>query len=158
MKFYFFILTGLFLCNLLHATTDIEITKTNIATILQQKNPAALPHFYDFCTKYDQLVENFLDINNNDSLATHVGYISTATQILKKLCYNPEFIAVKPILLDYYKQATKLVSLLQKYIGSRNTLFFGLQLHPFRFLLPTAVKNKGRLAVLKALNHRLTVS
>jgi len=147
------------LCSLLilplHAFKNIESSKKEIKATLQITNPKILSEFHNFCLEYDNVVTSFFDTNNHYSLAKHIDLMEKNLITLKTVAENPEFKTVRHILMDLNQQLANLISLLSKYVGSKNSVGLAFKVRNFKNLLPPAVEKKGDFSLWWALTHRL---
>lgn len=148
------ILCSLLICPL-YGFKNIERAKKEIASTLQITNPAKLHEFYNFCDQYDHAVASFFDTNNYVSLKAHIDIMEKNLLTLKATIENPEFKTVRHILTDLNQQLINLMSLLSKYVGSKNSISLAFKVRHFKCLLPPAVENRGDFSLWWALTHRL---
>jgi hypothetical protein len=135
---------------------DIETTKADIITILQQKNPLLITEFNTLYRRYQQLITTFFDTNNNDSLIFHIKHMEDELQFLHSLCSDLRFKCVQPILRTYAEHIGSLIVILKQYVRSVNVITLALKLQHFKFLLPGNIKERGNLSLLHSLHHRLS--
>lgn len=145
----------LFFASAANASLDIETAKATIIETLQRENPSVIGEFKRLCRRYDRIIITFFDTNNTDSLKTHINYMEAELRTLKNLCDDIRFRSVQSILTNFYEHIQHLITILQQYIGSRNTISLALKVRNYKFLLPKIVHARGDLALLKGLNHRL---
>ncbi|MCX5922402.1 MAG: hypothetical protein NTX86_03670 [Candidatus Dependentiae bacterium] len=138
------------------ATEKIESIRDTIVSTLKHTNPTTLAQFNEFYKQYEQSVFEFFDPKNELPLTQHIERMNQDLKTLKGVYDNPQFKSVRPNLLDLNNHFIAMVAILKQYIGSRNSIGMALNVRPFKFLLPAAVKNRGNISLFKSLHHRLT--
>jgi hypothetical protein len=138
------------------SSADLETTQATMIAILQQKNPAILDEFHKLRQKYYQLIFTFFDRNNNEPLKTHLNRMNIELQKFHKICDDPRFSSIRPMLHKHYSYMKHMINVLQNYVGSINSVSLAFAVREYKFLLPKVIKQKGDIALLLALHHRLT--
>lgn len=146
----------LLLCShLACAMPSIETARATIMTALQKWHPAIITEFKKFCKQYDNVTTAFFDTQNKDSLPVHITRMERELQTLQKVCDNPQYQNVKPLLLCYCRQIAELISVLKQHVGSHEALSLCFKLYKFKILLPEHIKNRGNFALFRSVHHRL---
>lgn len=137
------------------ATGNVESARTTIVELLKKEQPACIAEFKTFFKQYDELVVNFFDKKNNDSLTTHIMRMETELQTLKKVCDDEQYRCIHPILCGYHAQVTELIELLKRYVGSHDTVSLAFKVRKFKIILPEVVRQRGDVSLFWSLHHRL---
>ena len=136
----------------------IEVVFSKAKMMVTKKNPSFLPKLNAFEEKIYQLLRSFLDMSNNESFATHVGYIEQNIASLKaEFVLHKDFHCIKNLIGVFHEELSKLVIILKSYIGTRSPGKLGAALFGFQHLLPKIiVKEVGGIEGLHdRLTHRL---
>lgn len=154
MKIYILIICSSISLQKLYASYDIETTKERIMQILQQQDTASIVTFRNFFYRYDQLVVNLFDMQNTDSLKTHIACMEQELEVLQQTVHNPKYRAIQPLLVPLQKDVTTMTQILKENANS-NALNLGLRIQSYDHLLPATVKQRRLISLFWALQHRL---
>jgi hypothetical protein len=156
LKAYLLSISLLHATHRMHALDSVETTKVILVKTLQQKNPSMLPEFDVLFKRYEQIVFDFFDTNNHESLSAHIKHMEQELETLDRVCRDAQFSSIVPTLLIYQGHLKELVTLLKSYHRSLDIIPLGFKVRKFKFLLPTAIQQWGDFALFWALHHRVT--
>jgi len=139
----------------LYANEDIESIKKTIISTLTHANQSALAPFQILSQQYEQLVTNFFDKQNHESLKKHVSHMEKYLNVLLNVIKDPQFISVRANLVALYPHISELVTMFKNSLGSKNYVSLGWKVRSFKFLLPDSIKKMGDLSLFWCLRHRI---
>lgn len=142
------------------AAEAIEVTFFKAETMLTRKKlPVQLALFREFKEEIHTQLRNFLDTNNKESYATHVGYMEqNARKFHKDFVENAQFACIKNLTTALHTELASLVRLLKSYVGTRSPGSLGLALANFKHLLPQKILTEvgGGLKLPGLLEYRFS--
>jgi hypothetical protein len=137
----------------------IEMTFYKAETMLK-KCPSQLAQFKVFKETVHTQLRNFLDINNKESYATHVGYMEqNARDFHANFVINPAFKCIQNLTTALHADMVALLTLLKSHIGTRSPATLGLALAArFEHLLPKVILKEvgGAFKLQSILDYRLS--
>jgi hypothetical protein len=133
---------------------SITIIKQKVLQTLQAKRPTAINEFLRLCNQYDACVELFFDMNNKDTLATHITYLKKELSTFEKTIKEAQFNSVLFLLNPLHADLKNLVNTLQQYVGSKRSIPFLFAMRNYVFLVPEPLRSQGIVYLIKCLRHR----
>lgn len=140
------------------AAEAIETTFYKAETMLK-RHPGHLVKFKAFKDRIYNQLRSFLDLNNKESYATHVGYMEENTNIFfAEFVANDHFKCIKNLTSVLHTDMVNLLALLKSHIGKRSPTMLGMSLLKFEHLLPKTILKEagGAFKLPSLLEHRLS--
>lgn len=134
---------------------SVEALQQTIAENLQKTAPDTLGEFQTHCQQYHELVHNFFATDNHESLSTHIHKMRNKLTTLEHVCKDRRYHSVHHLLDAQRKQVHELVTILESYKGSTNSIGLAWEVKRFKPLLPSHLRTQTNYTLWRALHHRL---
>jgi hypothetical protein len=141
------------------AAEAIESTFLKARTMLAKKSPSQLAKFKAFEERMYNLLRSFLDKNNKEAYAVHIGHMEENLKHLElEFVSHKDFGCIKNLTHAFHQELVKLLALLKNHATTKNPTLLGLALVRFEHLLPKVIMAEvgGTRGLLDRLSYRLS--